>query len=329
MAKNDIKDFDSTAANNTDINSVDIAEGCAPSGINNAIRELMADLKNAVFGKLNVTSDTSAGDNAAIGYTATEGLILTGQGSTSDVTIKNDDDADVITIPTGTTKAIVSGILNVNVTALNEVASFKCTDHGAATAAVQFIRGGATAGVAGDPCIDLMFYHNDDAGAANSYGRIRVDISDPAAGAEDGRMEFFTSIAGAETIFLSSDNGDVSIPAGDLTVKDLLKTTEVSIDDDAAAAITPPRKGGFFFITFGGDTTTPGNSSSGLVFYDVGNSLTGSLCIPLFSTNMTIAAAARTGTDGTDGKLNIGIQTNSVQIENRAGATKNMQIVFL
>ena len=48
--------------------------------------------------------DTAAGDNAAIGYTAAEGLILTGQGSTSDVTFKNDADATVLSIPTGTTK---------------------------------------------------------------------------------------------------------------------------------------------------------------------------------------------------------------------------------
>jgi hypothetical protein len=46
--------------------------------------------------------DTAAGDNAAIGYTAAEGLILTGQGSTSDITLKNDADATVFTVPTGT-----------------------------------------------------------------------------------------------------------------------------------------------------------------------------------------------------------------------------------
>ena len=46
--------------------------------------------------------DTAAGDNAAIGYTAAEGLILTGQGSTSDITLKNDADAVVFTVPTGT-----------------------------------------------------------------------------------------------------------------------------------------------------------------------------------------------------------------------------------
>ena len=41
---------------------------------------------------LNADGDTAAGDNAAIGFTSAEGLILTGQGSTNDVTIKNDAD---------------------------------------------------------------------------------------------------------------------------------------------------------------------------------------------------------------------------------------------
>jgi hypothetical protein len=54
-------------------------------------------------GTVEATTDTAAGDNAAIGYTAAEGLILTGQGSLSDVTIKNDADATVLSIPTGTT----------------------------------------------------------------------------------------------------------------------------------------------------------------------------------------------------------------------------------
>ena len=47
------------------------------------------------------TGDTAAGDAAALGFTSAEGLILTGQGSTSDVTIKNDADATVAFVPTG------------------------------------------------------------------------------------------------------------------------------------------------------------------------------------------------------------------------------------
>ena len=62
---------------------------------------------------LNADGDTSAGDNAAIGYTAAEGLILTGQGSTSDVTIKNDADATVASIATGTTVLTINDDVNV------------------------------------------------------------------------------------------------------------------------------------------------------------------------------------------------------------------------
>ena len=61
--------------------------------------------------KITYRSDTAAGDDANIGYTAAEGLILTGQGSTNDVTIKNDADADVIKIATGGTAVDVVGAL--------------------------------------------------------------------------------------------------------------------------------------------------------------------------------------------------------------------------
>ena len=40
-------------------------------------------------------------------------MILTGQGSTNDVTIKNDADADVIEIPTGTVNVTMAGTLDV------------------------------------------------------------------------------------------------------------------------------------------------------------------------------------------------------------------------
>lgn len=59
MAKNKISEFSSTPANNTDIGGINIAEGCAPSGINNAIRELMAQLKDQQAG--------TDGDNFTVG----------------------------------------------------------------------------------------------------------------------------------------------------------------------------------------------------------------------------------------------------------------------
>jgi hypothetical protein len=50
MAKNKMSEYSSVAANNVDIAGINIAEGCAPSGINNAIRELMAQLKDQQTG---------------------------------------------------------------------------------------------------------------------------------------------------------------------------------------------------------------------------------------------------------------------------------------
>lgn len=40
-----VKDYDLNPDNNTQINGINIAEGCQPSGINNAIRQLMADVR--------------------------------------------------------------------------------------------------------------------------------------------------------------------------------------------------------------------------------------------------------------------------------------------
>ena len=62
-------------------------------------------------GTVEATTDTAAGDNAAMGYTAGEGLILTGQGSTSDITVKNDADATILSVATGTTTAAFAGTL--------------------------------------------------------------------------------------------------------------------------------------------------------------------------------------------------------------------------
>jgi len=46
MAKTKVSEWSSTPGNNTDIDSINIAEGCAPSGINDAIRELMSQVKD-------------------------------------------------------------------------------------------------------------------------------------------------------------------------------------------------------------------------------------------------------------------------------------------
>ena len=56
MAKNSIRDYSATNSSNTDIQSIDISEGCSPAGINNAIREVMADLKDVSVGTVALES---------------------------------------------------------------------------------------------------------------------------------------------------------------------------------------------------------------------------------------------------------------------------------
>ena len=87
MSKDKVSEWSSTAANNTDIAGINIAEGCAPSGINNAIRELMAQVKDmqagtdsdsfVVGGNLTVSSTLTA--NSSVG-TAGQALVSRGAG---------------------------------------------------------------------------------------------------------------------------------------------------------------------------------------------------------------------------------------------------------
>jgi hypothetical protein len=72
MAKNKVSEWSATASNNTDIAGINIAEGCAPSGINNAIRELMAQVKDMQTG--------ADSDGFVVGgtFTASGGAVLSG-----------------------------------------------------------------------------------------------------------------------------------------------------------------------------------------------------------------------------------------------------------
>ena len=95
MAKNSVRDFSSTAASNTDIQSIDIDENCAASGINNAIREVMADLKDVSVGT--VALETPQADGLTIGTSNLDmngnEVILDADADTS-ITADTDDQID-------------------------------------------------------------------------------------------------------------------------------------------------------------------------------------------------------------------------------------------
>ena len=92
MAKTKISEYSSTAASNTDINGINIGEGCLPSNINNAIRELMAELKNQQAG-------TSGDDFTVTGTLYANGATVLGSTTTSSVTITS----ETVTVPSSLT----------------------------------------------------------------------------------------------------------------------------------------------------------------------------------------------------------------------------------
>ena len=107
MAKNSISDYDTTAANNTDIQSTDISEGCPASGINNAIREMMADTAAAFTQGTPIKLDQT-NNRVGIGTSAPDNLLTISGGDSGhswsydsgDLLIIEDNDSASINIAT-------------------------------------------------------------------------------------------------------------------------------------------------------------------------------------------------------------------------------------
>lgn len=93
MAKTKVSEWDSNPNNNTDIDSINIAEGCAPSGINNAIRELMSQVKDLYAG--------TSGDAIAVAGGGTGATTASGARTNLGLVIGTDVqayDSDIATI---------------------------------------------------------------------------------------------------------------------------------------------------------------------------------------------------------------------------------------
>jgi hypothetical protein len=91
MPKNKVSEWSATAANNTDIGGINIAEGCAPSGINNAIRELMAQVKDMQTGT--DADNFVVGGNLSVSGTATFSNSVILSGSVTAITQSSTDDS--------------------------------------------------------------------------------------------------------------------------------------------------------------------------------------------------------------------------------------------
>ena len=93
MSKDAISDYSATAGSNTDVGGVNVNEGCPPSGINNAIRELMSHL-----------ADLNAG-SSSLGTIKVDNLQLDANAITSTNT-----NGDIAITPNGTGDVVIDGL---------------------------------------------------------------------------------------------------------------------------------------------------------------------------------------------------------------------------
>lgn len=133
MAKDKVSDWSSTPSNNTDVGGIDINEGCAPSGINNAIREVMAQIKDmqsgldsdnfTVGGNLSVTgTSTLTGNVTTSGTLAVTGLTTATGGVAGDIFASNGT-SKVLENGTDGTNATFTGAVTGNVTGTSSKAT--------------------------------------------------------------------------------------------------------------------------------------------------------------------------------------------------------------
>ncbi len=137
MAKNKVSEWSSTAASNTDIGGIDIAEGCAPSGINNAIRELMAQVKDQQTGT-DADNFTVGGNLSVTGTTTLTGAVTATAGVTGNLTGNVTGNVSGTSANVTGTVAIANGGTGAT-TAANAFAALKQDATDTSTGAVELL----------------------------------------------------------------------------------------------------------------------------------------------------------------------------------------------
>ncbi len=114
MSKTKISEYSATANSNTDVGGINIDEGCAPSGINDAIRTLMAQLKNFQTGtggdSFNGPVGTTTAATGAFTTLSATGVATFSAGSASAPALTTSGDTNTgIAFPAADTVAVATG----------------------------------------------------------------------------------------------------------------------------------------------------------------------------------------------------------------------------
>jgi len=125
-----VKDYSTTPASNTTISSINIAEGCAPGGINNAIRRLMADIATESAATTSIASASTVdlgAQNGSVTITGTTTITAFGTATAGLVRRVNFTGALILTY--NATSLILPGSNNIT-TIAGDTAEFESLGSG-------------------------------------------------------------------------------------------------------------------------------------------------------------------------------------------------------
>ena len=178
MAKNSIRDYSATNSSNTDIQSIDISEGCSPAGINNAIREVMADLKDVSTGA--IALESPAMDSLSVTGTVTaDGLTVSG-----DAVFTPDNDGVRITGANyATLRLEENDTTDLNTTMFNSGGKFSIftssDDRASATERVTLDHSTGNVGIADTSPVSLLTVNKGNVTGAGQWASSAIAIANP------------------------------------------------------------------------------------------------------------------------------------------------------
>lgn len=179
MAKTAVSQWDTVAANNTDLNSIPIDGAVTtPSQVDNLFREMMAQIKTFST-TVTLTVGVSV-DNTVPRFDGVAGAL-----QTSPITVS---DAGSMVIPTTTDAAPLI---------------IRYTEDGAAIGPICVLERVSASPAASDVISAFYFRGRDSGGNATDYARINATILDPTDGSEDGTWNVQTAAAGTTATRMS------------------------------------------------------------------------------------------------------------------------------
>ncbi|HET6619729.1 MAG TPA: hypothetical protein VFG64_07290 [Dongiaceae bacterium] len=262
MPFNAIHEYDAaTAGNNTDIGGSNIAEGCAPSGINNALRELARQVRAAVAnqgGDIASAAATNIGASTGQYVRVTGTTAITSFGTVNAGTMRWVEFTGALTLTHNAASLRLPGAANI-VTAAGDVGLFvslgagnwKCLHYGRADGlpvafsgvltstdagageGPDFIADRASPSPAANDLIGAFVLSGRDSGGNPvNYVKLGGQILDPADGSEDSLGYLETRIAGTPTKVINFGPGvQVGAPTGgDKGAGTLNADTDIYVD---------------------------------------------------------------------------------------------------